>query len=95
MSELLRAIITKEPITLYTKDGTLGVVMEELVLLRRELSAVGNNLNQITRHLNSIQRGEGRGALMAQASLTISQVQGKIEKLYPLISKLSSKWLQE
>jgi len=95
MSELLRAIISKEPITVYTKDGSLGVVMEELVLLRRELAAIGNNLNQVTRQLNSLKGPQGKVTLLLQASTAISQVQQKLEKLFPLISQLALKWLQK
>lgn len=95
MSELLRALLAKEPVTVYTKDGSLAVVMEELVLLRRELSAIGNNLNQVTRHLNSLKGQPGKGALLLQAEATISQVQRQLEKIYPLISQLALKWLQK
>jgi len=95
MSELLRAIIGKQPITIYTKDGTLGPVMEELVQLRRELSAIGNNLNQVTKQINSLRGQAGKGVLILQAAATLSEVEAKIEKLYPLISQLAHKWLQE
>jgi hypothetical protein len=95
MTQLLRAIITNEPVITYTQDGTLGTVMEELVQLRRELNAVGNNLNQITRHLNSLKKDAGKGPLVGQAILTLSQLEGKIEKIYPLISQLALKWLQK
>ncbi|PUZ28613.1 hypothetical protein DCC81_03780 [Chitinophaga parva] len=95
MSELLRALLAKEPVTVYTKDGSLAVVMEELVLLRRELSAIGNNLNQVTRHLNSLKGQPGKAALLLQADATISQVQRQLEKIYPLISQLALKWLQK
>lgn len=95
MSELLRAIIGKQPITIYTKDGTLGTVMEELIQLRRELSAIGNNLNQVTKQINSLRGQAGKGVLILQAAATLSEVEAKIEKLYPLISQLAHKWLQE
>lgn len=95
MSGLLRAMIAGEPVTIYTKDNSLGTVMEELVLLRRELSAIGNNLNQITRHLNSLKGREGKGILLLQAAEVISTVDGKLQKIFPLISQLAQKWLQE
>ncbi|WP_431217177.1 plasmid mobilization relaxosome protein MobC [Puia sp. P3] len=53
MSRLVRAIITKQPVRVFTRDLTLDNVMEELSRLRTEIKHIGVNINQITRKFNT------------------------------------------
>jgi len=46
LSEYGRAMILGEPVTVLHRDRSMDEVLEELALLRRELNAIGNNLNQ-------------------------------------------------
>lgn len=53
MSEYHRALLLGNPVTVIHRDKSMDEVLEELVLLRRELNSVGNNLNQAVRSINS------------------------------------------
>lgn len=53
MAELARRIIYKEKIIWYHKDATTDAVTVELTAIRKELKAIGTNINQVTRHFNS------------------------------------------
>lgn len=53
LSEFARALLMGKPVTLLSRDKSMDEVLEQLLLLRRELNAVGNNLNQAVRNINS------------------------------------------
>jgi hypothetical protein len=54
MAELTRRILSKEKITCYHRDTSLDEPLEELIMIRKELNAIGVNINQITHHFHSI-----------------------------------------
>jgi len=53
LSEFGRAMILGKPVTIIHRDKSMDEVLEELILLRRELNHIGNNLNQAVRNINS------------------------------------------
>jgi len=50
--EVARKILSNKAINCFYKDVTLNPVMEELAQIRKELKAIGININQITRSFN-------------------------------------------
>jgi hypothetical protein len=53
VSEVARKILYEEKIIVYHKDTTLEGVAAELAGIKKELRAIGGNINQITRYFNS------------------------------------------
>jgi hypothetical protein len=53
LSEYIRSVLLDKPITVTYRDKSMDEVLEELILLRKELNAIGNNLNQAVRNINS------------------------------------------
>src|ERR1700754_1176816 len=53
--EIARKILSKERINLFHKDASLNGPMEELALIRKELKAIGININQQTHHFHTSQ----------------------------------------
>lgn len=53
MSEYARALLLGKPVVILNRDKSLDDLLEELMLLRKELNAIGNNLNQAVRNINS------------------------------------------
>src|SRR5690606_51185 len=49
-----RAVLLKKPVTFTYRDKSMDDVLEELILLRRELNYIGNNFNQAVYKLNSV-----------------------------------------
>jgi len=54
MSEYSRAVLLKKPVIFNYRDQSMDDVLEELILLRRELNYIGNNFNQAVYKLNSV-----------------------------------------
>jgi len=53
-SEYLRDTLLNKKITVFTRNQSLDLLVNELAFLRTELSAIGNNYNQTVRKLNSL-----------------------------------------
>jgi hypothetical protein len=52
LGEFARMILQKEEIIWYHKDASSDTVTVELTAIRKELKAIGTNVNQVTRYFN-------------------------------------------
>lgn len=93
MSELVRAILYKQPIRVATYDGSLDKLMPELARIRKELKAIGVNINQITHALNSTQDREQKLFHALGAAEQYGQIGSRVEELLLLISQIAKLWL--
>jgi hypothetical protein len=53
VAELARHVLYKKRIITYTKDATVDATAAELAAIKKELRAIGVNINQVTRYFNS------------------------------------------
>lgn len=93
VGEAARKILSKEKITLFYKDITLNSTMEELALIRKELRAIGININQITKAFHSDKRETPQMFQVTRVIMLYEKVEAKTETLLILINKLAEKWL--
>jgi CHAT domain-containing protein len=95
IGELARKLITREKINCTFRDITMNASMEELTSIRKELKAIGININQITRTFNQEKtRENNRQNYIMQIAELYRKVDIKVERLLVLISQLTEKWLQ-
>lgn len=94
MSELLRDIVCERQIITYTRDESLGVVMEELTRIRKELNSIGTNINQAVKQIHKTLDKSKTLLLGIEISDQIRLVEQQNNKLFPIISQLAKKWLQ-
>src|ERR1700712_946164 len=52
IAEVARRILAGQKIKLFYKDISMNAPMEEMALIRKELKAIGININQLTRSFN-------------------------------------------
>jgi len=95
MSALLRDILEHEEIVVLTRDNTLDKAMEELSGIRKELQAIGININQVTRRINHTEMQDEQLALSQNVLSEFRQTSSKVDVLFKLIDQLSEKWLPE
>lgn len=95
MSELVRNILNNRPVKVFSVDETYHQQMEELSAIRKELKAMGVNLNQLTRYFNSTDGASQKLFYALDAYRQYSSMQTKVDRLLEIVSKLSEKWLQE
>jgi hypothetical protein len=53
-SEYVRRVLFGKPVTVYTRNQSLDDFMAEMILLRRELNAIGVNVNQAVHRLHTL-----------------------------------------
>lgn len=93
IGEAARKILSKEKITLFYKDITLNSTMEELALVRKELRAIGININQITKAFHTDKREHSRAIQVSKVTQLYQQVELKTDRLLLIINLLAEKWL--
>ncbi|WP_113638513.1 plasmid mobilization relaxosome protein MobC [Nubsella zeaxanthinifaciens] len=94
IAEIVRRILSGKKLHLFYTDTTINAPMEELAGIRRELKAIGININQITRTFNTDKEGSQRQQYILQVASLYQKVDTKVERLLTLITKLAEKWLQ-
>jgi len=95
LSEYIRFVLLEKPVTVYTRDQSLDEFMAELVRLRNELSAIGNNFNQLVKRLHTMSH---LNELREWIQLNEKHKENFFEKVNEInqkISQLSGQWLQE
>ena len=95
LSEYARAILLNKPITVYTRNQSFDDFVAEMILLRNELNAIGNNFNQAVRKLHMMEEVK---EVKAWAMLNENSKQilfKKIEEVKTKIGQLADKWSHE
>ena len=69
--------------------------MEELASIRKELKAIGININQITKAFHTTSDPERKYAYSMKAFKMNQQIDEKVEHLLGMVSQLTQKWLQK
>jgi hypothetical protein len=87
LSEYMRSVLLDKPVTVNYRDQAMDDVLEELIVLRRELNAIGNNLNQAVYQINA---AHGNADICLWANL-LSVVNSKIE---PAIGQIKERMNQ-
>ncbi|MDB5014208.1 MAG: hypothetical protein JWQ25_2410, partial [Daejeonella sp.] len=85
----------RRKIVVKTVDNTLGEYMPELIRIRHEINAIGNNINQVTRYFNQCSEETKKLFFAARIAGLYERSTFKSEELLLLIEKLGEKWLQK
>ncbi|MDM8172915.1 mobilization protein [Olivibacter sp. 47] len=94
IGEVVRKILLKQPITYLHKDISMNGPMEELALIRKEIKAIGININQQTHRFHTSQNEAERAFFALKTASVYKQMEPKLEHLLSIVSKLAEKWLQ-
>jgi hypothetical protein len=94
VGEVARKLLSKEKITLFYKDMTLNSLMEELALVRKELKAIGININQLTKGFHiANKKDDPTDAYIIEILKRYQMVEIKTDEILSIINQLSMKWL--
>jgi uncharacterized phage infection (PIP) family protein YhgE len=94
LSAFARKRLLEEPLTYYTRSASMDEGLQELVQLRKELNAIGNNLNQQTKKLNSFTATAGLGVMVDSLKLLREQLDAKLKGINNSINHLAKQWFQ-
>ncbi|RKR82913.1 hypothetical protein BDD43_3106 [Mucilaginibacter gracilis] len=93
IGELARRILSSGTITIFQKDASMDGPMEQLVLIRKELKAIGVNMNQVTKSYHQSRDENTRAFYALKLAAQYQEAANRIPLLLSLISQLSKKWL--
>jgi hypothetical protein len=95
LSSYIRAVLMHKPITVYTRNKSFDDFVAEMMLLRTELKAIGNNFNQSVKKLHTMDKDSEvkTWALLNENSKQIFLK--KVDEINSKIIQIDSKWSQE
>lgn len=94
IGEVVRRILYREEIVWYHKDASMDSTVAELTLIRKELNAIGININQITRHFHSADIPNQKIFHALKIVDEYKKVGQKLEKVMSVTSEITKKWLR-
>jgi len=94
IGEVARRILSNRKVRLFYKDISMNGPMEEMALIRKELKAIGININQLTRSFNQDKAGTHRAFYLLKVAEQYKVVGDKVDRLIHIISQLAEQWLQ-
>jgi len=95
IAELARSIVYKEKIIWYHKNAELESTALELATIRKELNAIGHNINQITHHFHLADTSSQKMFQTLKVGEEYKKVSVKVDQLLVMVSEISETWLQK
>src|SRR5690625_4498916 len=89
ISELLRHVLENKKIVLEHYDSSLDKVMEQVSGIRKELQAIGININQVTRYFHGAKSAEATLYNAMEIAKLYQQTDLKITELFSIVTQLS------
>ena len=94
LSDYIRKHLFDKPITTNYRNQSLDEFMSEIIRLRAELSALGNNFNQAVKKLHTLDQIPEFKVWIISSELDKKNLLEKVEEIRTYIQKISEKWLQ-
>lgn len=94
LSDYIRKHLFNKPIKTHYRNQSIDDSIEEIVLLRNELSAVGNNVNQVVKKMHTLKQIPEFREWITRYELERMILSNKINDIQNHIYKISDKWLQ-
>ncbi|MCD8739102.1 hypothetical protein LT679_00690 [Mucilaginibacter roseus] len=95
LSEYMRSVLLEKPVTVFYRDKAMDDVLEEMILLRQELNAIGTNLNQAMRSINSAHGHAETRLWMNLMSLINSKLEPAINQIKDRMNQYADIWSQK
>ncbi|TRX31669.1 plasmid mobilization relaxosome protein MobC [Flavobacterium sp. ZT3R18] len=94
LSEYARKNLLEKPVTTNYRNQSLDEFMSEIIRLRGELNAIGNNFNQAVKKLHTLQQIPEFKNWIISYELEKKILFNKVEEIKNYIQKMAEKWLQ-
>lgn len=95
ISSYARDILLNKPVTIYTRSMSLDDFVAEMIALRNELKAIGNNINQAVKKMHIAEKDAELIFWSNQIEKIKESLFGKIDEINNKIGQISDQWLQE
>lgn len=94
LTAYMRKLLLNKPVTVKIRNASLDAFMAEMITLRNELNAVGNNYNQLIKRLHILKDfPEIKNWLLLHESAR-KILLNKVDEIKSKINSIDDKWLQ-
>jgi hypothetical protein len=94
LSEYARRVLLDKVITVNQRNQSLDDFMTEMIRLRNELNAIGNNFNQSVKKLHTLNELQEFRKWLNLNETNQKNLLEKTEEIKSKINQISDKWLQ-
>jgi hypothetical protein len=94
LSDYVRKVLLEKPITMNHRNQSLDDFMAEMIVLRNELNAIGNNFNQTVKRLHTLQQIDEIKTWLFLNETARQIILSKIAEIKSKINQIDSQWLQ-
>ncbi len=92
LSNYARKLVLGKPIRILTRDASLDRFIVEMSALKRELSAISNNFNQVVHRLNAAKDFQEARVWLSVVSSHQRKLLEKIDSISDALNTISKKW---
>ncbi|WP_431213831.1 plasmid mobilization protein [Puia sp. P3] len=94
LSEFIRRALFHKPITFHQRNQSLDDFMAEMMRLRTELNAVGNNFNQAVKKLHTLSRLSEFQDWLSRYDQDRQSLLQLMDSIKTRINEIADQWLQ-
>lgn len=94
LSDYIRRHLFDKPVTTKFRNESLDEFMLEIIRLRGELGAIGNNFNQAVKKLHTLNQIPEFKVWIFSAELDKKNLLEKVEEIKKYIQQISVRWLR-
>ena len=95
LSEYARDVLLDEPVTIKYRNQTADEFLEEMILLKNELNAIGKNFNQVVHKLNSFDQIPEIKAWAILNETTQKSFLRKVDEIKEKMCQIYEQWSQK
>jgi len=93
LSEYARDVLLKEPVTILYRSQTEDDFLAEMILLKKELNAIGNNFNQAVHRLHMLDQVSDIKSWIILNERSNEIFMKKIEEIKEKMNQIYEQWL--
>ena len=94
MSDYIRRIILQKPVVVRYRNQSADDFLAEIIKLKNELNAIGNNYNQAVHRLHTLDRIEEMKFWLLINESTQKPFIKKTEEIKEIMNQIYQRWLQ-
>ncbi len=92
LSEYTRKVLLKKPVVVKYRNQSADSFLEEMILLKNELSAIGNNFNQAVKRLHSLDKAIQMRSWVFVYDSTHRSIVVKVDEIKERLNQIYELW---
>ena len=94
-SEYARNLLLQKPVIVKYRNASADDILTEMLRLKKELNAIGNNFNQAVHRLHTLDRIPEIKLWLLQTEMTRKSFMNKTEEIRVKMIQIHEQWLQK